>query len=117
MFHIFHCSPDFFSYLPTKVRKINEFSKIFQGNFLAHPYRQMNTFKYFSAYPLAYCMQAQPLQARPALYTDCGQCYRSYGASVKRYPQIRIFTRKSLDDWKIMLIFAALNIKKVMINI
>ena len=43
--------------------------------------------------------------------------YRSYGASVKRYPQIRIFTRKSLEDWKIMLIFAALNIKKVKINI
>ena len=43
--------------------------------------------------------------------------YRSYDASVKRYPQIRIFTRKSLEDWKIMLIFAALNIKKVKINI
>jgi len=41
MFHIFHRNPDFFSYLPTKVRKINEFSKIFQGIFLAHPYRQM----------------------------------------------------------------------------
>ena len=42
--------------------------------------------------------------------------YKSYDASVKRYPQIRTFTRKSLDDWKIMLNFAALNIKNVKIN-
>ena len=42
--------------------------------------------------------------------------YKSYDASVKRYPQIRTFTRKSLEDWKTMLIFAALNIKNVKIN-
>ena len=37
--------------------------------------------------------------------------------NVKSRLQIRIFTRKSLFDWKIMLNFAALNIKKVKINI
>ena len=36
--------------------------------------------------------------------------------NVKSGLQIRIFTRKSLDDWKILLNFAALNIKKVKIN-
>ena len=36
--------------------------------------------------------------------------------NVKSGLQIRIFTRKSLFDWKIMLNFAALNIKKVKIN-
>ena len=36
--------------------------------------------------------------------------------NVKSRLQIRIFTRKSLDDWKIMLNFVALNIKKVKIN-
>ena len=36
--------------------------------------------------------------------------------NVKSGFQIRIFTRKSLDDWKILLNFAALNIKKVKIN-
>ena len=34
----------------------------------------------------------------------------------QRYPQIRTFTRKRLDDWKIMLNFAALNIKNMKIN-
>ena len=36
--------------------------------------------------------------------------------NVKSRLQIRIFTRKSLFDWKILLNFAALNIKKVKIN-
>jgi len=36
--------------------------------------------------------------------------------NVKSGLQIRIFTRKSLDDWEILLNFAALNIKKVKIN-
>ena len=38
------------------------------------------------------------------------------GAKVKKSLIIRTIIRKSLDDWKIMLIFAELNIKKVKIN-
>ena len=43
----------------------------------------------------------------PVMFTE----YWSNNASVKRWLQIRLFIRKSLEDCKIMLNFAAINIQ------